>query len=200
MKRNEVLLLLTDRWCDWEASYAVAVINSFSDYSVKTIGISTTNLVSMGGIKATVDYNINSYDLFDQVAILIIPGGLSWEENDYDEIAQFVSKVRNHDIPVAAICGATYFLCKQGFLNNIKHTGDSLELFQGVKGYRGEEFYIPAQVISDGGFITANETAAVEFAYEIFKILKVDSDEEMKIWFDNFQNGAVRSLHDVVVS
>jgi putative intracellular protease/amidase len=200
MNRNEVLLLLTDRWCDWEASYAVAVINSFSDYSVKTIGISTTNLVSMGGIKATVDYSINSYDLFDQVAILIIPGGLSWEENDYDEIAQFVSKVRNHDIPVAAICGATYFLCKQGFLNNIKHTGDSLELFQGVKGYRGEEFYIPAQVISDGGFITANETAAVEFAYEIFKILKVDSDEEMKIWFDNFQNGAVRSLHDVVVS
>ncbi len=192
MNKNEVLLLLTDRWCDWEASYAVAVINSFSDYSVKTIGISTTGLVSMGGIKAAVDYSINSYDNFDQVAMVIIPGGLSWEENDYDEIAQFVRKARNYDIPVAAICGATYFLCKQGFLNNIKHTGDSLELFQGVKGYEGEAFYIPAQVVSDGGFITANETAAVEFAYEIFKILKVDTEEEMETWFDNFQNGAVR--------
>jgi hypothetical protein len=69
-----------------------------------------------------------------------------------------------------------------------------------VKEYRGENLYIPAQVVSDGGVITANETAAVEFAYEIFKILKVDSDEEMKKWFNNFQNGAVRSLHDVVVS
>lgn len=200
MNRDEVLVLLTDRWCDWEAGYAVAVINSFSDYRVKTIGITTTGAVSMGGIKAAVDYNINSYDHFHEVAMLIIPGGLSWEENDYDEIALFVKKTKNYDIPVAAICGATYFLCKQGFLNNIKHTGDSLELFQGVKGYRGEEFYIPAQVVSDGGFITANETAAVEFAYEIFKILKVDSDEEMKKWFDNFQNGAARSLHDVVVS
>lgn len=67
-----------------------------------------------------------------------------------------------------------------------------MKLFQGVKGYRGEEFYILAQVVSDGGFITANETAAVEFAYEIFKILKVDTEEEMETWFDNFQNGAVR--------
>jgi putative intracellular protease/amidase len=200
MNRNEVLVLLTDRWCDWEAGYAVAVINSFSDYRVKTIGINTTGLVSMGGIKASVDYNINSYDHFDQVAMLIIPGGLSWEENDYDEIALFVKKIRNLSIPIAAICGATYFLCKHGFLNDIKHTGDSLELFQSVKEYRGENLYIPAQVVSDRGVITANETAAVEFAYEIFKILKVDSDEEMKKWFDNFQNGAVRSLHDVVVS
>jgi putative intracellular protease/amidase len=192
MNRNEVLLLLTDRWCDWEAGYAVAVINSFSDYRVKTIGINTTDLVSMGGIKAAVDYSIKSYDNFNHVSMLIIPGGLSWEENDYDEIAQFVTKTRNFDIPVAAICGTTYFLCKHGFLNNIKHTGDSLELFQGVKGYKGESFYIPAQVVSDGGFITANETAAVEFAYEIFKVLKVDREEEMEKWFDNYQNGAVR--------
>jgi hypothetical protein len=31
MNRNEVLLFLTDRWCDWEAGYAVAVINSFQN-------------------------------------------------------------------------------------------------------------------------------------------------------------------------
>lgn len=31
--------------------------------------------------------------------------------------------------------------------------------------------YVPAQTVLDGGFITANEMAAVEFAYEIFKIL-----------------------------
>jgi hypothetical protein len=46
----------------------------------------------MGGIKAELNYNINSYDHFDQVAMLIIPGGLSWEENNYDEIALFVKK------------------------------------------------------------------------------------------------------------
>lgn len=192
MYKDEILLLLTDRWCDWEASYAIAVANSFSEYHVKTIGIDTADRVSMGGIRAAVDFSISGYDNFDRLSMVILPGGLSWAEREYDEIARFIKRVRGLGIPVAAICGATYFLCRHGFLNHVRHTGDSLEEFQGVEGYTGEGRYIPAQVVSDQGIITANETAAVEFAYEIFKLLKVDSDEEMSRWFDNFQNGAVR--------
>ena len=190
--KNEILLLLTDRWCDWEASYAVAVANSFSDHEVKTIALNKSPQISMGGLKTSIDYCISDYENFSDAAIAILPGGLSWEENDYDEIAEFVKRLVEINIPVAAICGATTFLCKQGFLNNVKHTGDSLELFKSQKGYSGQSLYIEAQVVVDSGFITANETAAVEFAYEIFKILKVDSDEEMNQWFDNFQNGAIR--------
>lgn len=67
MNKNEILLLLTDRWCDWEASYAIAVANSFSEYNVKTIGTDTTNQVSMGGVKAVVDFSINDYDNFDSL-------------------------------------------------------------------------------------------------------------------------------------
>lgn len=145
----------------------------------------------MGGLKAAVDYNINEYSNFSHLAMLIIPGGLSWEENDYDGIAQFVSRIRKLKIPISAICGATYFLCKHGFLDDIKHTGNSLEQFETVKRYEGKEHYLHAQIVSDDGIITVNETAAVEFAYEIFKGLKVDSPEEIKQWFDNFQNGTV---------
>lgn len=190
--KSEILLLLTDSWNDWEASYAIAVANSFSDYTVRTIGTDTLDKVSMGGIKAKVDYDMKGYSNFDNLAMVIMTGGLSWEEKDYDEIASFVREVRSYEVPVSAICGATYFLCKHGFLNEIKHTGDSLELFQSVPGYQGEELYIPAQVVYDQGIMTANETAAVEFAYEIFKILKVDTEEEIEQWFDNFQNGAIR--------
>lgn len=190
--RNQVLVLLTDRWCDWEASYAIAVINSFSDYVVKTISSDTIPKVSMGGIKSEIDYCIGDYQNFDNLAMIIIPGGLSWEVNDYDEIAEFIQSAVKSDIPVAAICGATLFLCKHGFLNEIKHTGDSLELFLKQKNYKGQSFYVPAQVVVDGGFITANETASVEFAYNIFKILKVDSDEEIEEWYNNFRNGAIR--------
>ncbi|MBU3208947.1 glutamine amidotransferase [Clostridium algidicarnis] len=190
--KNEILVLLTDRWCDWEAGYAIAVTNSFSDYVVKTISTDTIPKVSMGGIKAEVDYCIGNYQNFDNLAMIILPGGLSWEENDYAEIAEFIKVVVKLYIPVAAICGATLFLCKHGFLNQIKHTGDSLELFLNQKNYNGQSFYVPAQVVVDGGFITANETAAVEFAYNIFKTLKVDSNEEIEQWYDNFKNGAVR--------
>lgn len=44
----------------------------------------------------------------------------------------------------------------------------------------------------DGNVITANETAAVEFAYEIFKLLEIDKPAEINQWFDDFKNGLVR--------
>ncbi len=190
--KNEVLIILTDRWCDWEAGYAIAVANSFSDYVVKSISTDYIQKVSMGGIKAEVDYCIDNYQNFNNLAMIILPGGLSWGEKDYDEIAEFIRSAVKLDIPIAAICGATLFLGKHGFLDQIKHTGDSLELFLSQKNYKGQAFYVPAQVVVDGGFITANETAAVEFAYNIFKRLKVDSDEEIEQWYDNFKNGAFR--------
>lgn len=190
--KKEILILLTHQWCDWEGSYAIAVINSFSDFTVKTIAMDDLPKTSMGGIRASIDYRIEDYHGFDNLAMVIMPGGLSWEENDYPEIKEFVKQLISMNIPVAAICGATYFLCKHGFLDQVKHTGDSLDYFKSAKEYKGEKLYIPAQVVVDGGIITANETAAVEFAYEIFKILKIDSDEEMSQWYNNFNNGAVR--------
>jgi putative intracellular protease/amidase len=190
--KNEILLLLTDKWCDWEASYAISVANSFSDYVVRTIAIDKEPKISMGNLCTSIDYCIADYDDFSNVAIVILPGGLSWEKNVYSEIAVFINIVAQANVPVAAICGASTFLCKHGLLDNVRHTGDSLELFQKQTGYNGQALYLEAQVVVDGGFITANETAAVEFAYEIFKILKVDSDDDMAEWYDNFKNGAIR--------
>ena len=190
--KNEVLIVLTERWNDWEASYAIAVSNSFSDYEVKTIAVDDVPKISMGGINASTDYNINDYQNFNNLAMIILPGGLSWGENDYREIAEFIKKIMELNIPVAAICSATTFLCKHGLLDNVKHTGDSLELFQKQKGYRGKAFYIHAQVVVDNKVITANETAAVQFAYEIFKLLEIDSEEELEQWYDNFKNGSIR--------
>ena len=190
--KNEILIVLTEGWNDWEASYAIAVTNSFSDYEVRTIGLDNFSKISMGGIKASIDYSIKTYQNFNKLAMVILPGGLSWEENDYIEIAEFIKIIIDLKIPIAAICGATTFLCKHGLLDNIKHTGDSLELFKKQEGYRGEEFYIQAQIVVDNKIITANETAALEFAYEIFKILEIDSDEEMMEWYENFKSGAIR--------
>ncbi|MEG0294172.1 MULTISPECIES: DJ-1/PfpI family protein [Enterococcus] len=192
LKKDQILLVLTENWNDWEASYAIAVANSFTDYKVQTVAIDKMDKVSMGGIRARVDLTMNTFNNFTDLAMVILPGGLSWMEKDYHEIAYFLKKASKQEVPIAAICGATEFLCKQGFLNNINHTGDSLEQFQTIKGYTGEEHYVQAQVVVDQGFITANETAAVAFAYEIFKILAVDSEEEMAEWFDNFIHGAIR--------
>lgn len=60
-KQNEILLLLTDRWCDWEASYAIAVANSFSEYVVRTIAIDKEPKVSMGNLSVIADCCIADY-------------------------------------------------------------------------------------------------------------------------------------------
>ena len=187
--KKEVLLLLTEDWADWEASYAIAGINSTEKYTVKTIALDKQPKVSIGNMRVEVDYAIESYQNFENLAMLILPGGFSWQKNDYSEIVEFLKKTRAHAVPVAAICGATIFLARNGFLDSVKHTGDEFSYFENLEGYSGKENFVPAQVVVDKAIITANETAAVAFAYEIFKVLKIDTDEEMDAWFDKFKNG-----------
>nr|WP_213016927.1 DJ-1/PfpI family protein [Desemzia sp. RIT 804] len=186
------MLLLTDKWADWEASYAIAEINSVPQYSVKTISLDKESKASIGGLRAEIDYSIKEYTDFDQLAMVILPGGFSWKDNRYDEIAAFIKRVRDQQTPIAAICGATIFLGSYGFLDHIKHTGDSFQFFEEQNGYNGETHFLEAQVVQDDNIITANETAAVDFAYEIYKLLKIDEPAEIEEWYNNFKNGFVR--------
>lgn len=64
--------------------------------------------------------------------------------------------------------------------------------YYGKQGYNGQDYYVPAQVVVDKGFITANETASVQFAYEIFKVLKLADAGEIEAWYDYHKNGAIR--------
>ncbi|MCL2376564.1 MAG: DJ-1/PfpI family protein [Defluviitaleaceae bacterium] len=189
MQTREVLLLLTDRFADWEAAYAAAGINLVPQYTVKTIAVTNEPKVSMGGLRTEIDFIIGDYHNLENLAMLILPGGFAWHEGRHDEIADFVRKVREAHIPVAAICGATIFLGKHGFLDKITHTGDDPELFRKEDGYGGENRYISAQIAVDDGFITANETAAVDFAHAIFGLLKIRSDEDIDAWRNYFKNG-----------
>ena len=189
---KEVLLVLTDRWADWEASFAIAEVNSVSQYIVRTIAVDMSSKTSIGGIRVEIDYAAANYQITDNLAMVILPGGFSWKEERHDEIADFIRKAESMNIPIAAICGATIFLGKHGFLDHRKHTGDDLEQFLCEQGYNGSELYVPAQIVTDKGFITANETASVEFAREIFRILRIDSDDEIEKWYDNFKHGVFR--------
>ena len=189
MQTKEVLLLLTDQWADWEAAYAIPIINSEPQYVVKTIAIDSEAKVSIGGMRAEIDYTIDNYHNFDNLVMLIIPGGYAWKEGRHDEIAIFVKRAIDSKAHVAAICGATIFLGKHGILDNIKHTGDELELFQNEQGYKGQGFYVAAQVSVDNKIITANETAAVEFGRTILEALEIFTPEDASGWYDYFKGG-----------
>jgi len=195
MKTKEVLLLLTDHWADWEVSHVISSINPTEKYVIKTIAIDKQPKISIGGMRTEIDYSFDEYQNYDNLAMVILTGGFSWAENCYDVIAEFISKANRKGIPIAAICGATIFLAKHGFLNNIKHTGDELEYFKEMledqENYKGQQHFLVSQVVNDGGFITANETAALEFAREIFITLKTDTDEEINLWYEKQKHGLV---------
>jgi len=190
---KEVLLLLTDHWADWEASYAIARINDMPEYTVKTIAMDKRPKMSIGGLRTEIDYTVTDYQNFDNLAMVILTGSFSWGEDRYDEIATFVKKANKHEIPIAAICGATIFLAKHGFLNEIKHTGDDPEYFneqlENEDTYKGKDHFKFTQVMHDKGFITASETAALEFASEIFRTLKIDTDDDINSWYEMFKQG-----------
>lgn len=190
MRPKEVLLILTDRWADWEASFAIAEVNSVPEYAVRTIAVDKSPKASIGGIRADIDYMISEYQITPDVAMVILSGGFSWKESRHEEIAAFLRKAEGMNIPIAAICGATVFLGKHGFLDRRRHTGDNLERFLKEKGYGGKEYYVPAQLVADQGVITANETAAVEFAREIFRILRIDAEDEIEKWYAHYKHGA----------
>jgi len=192
IQAKEVLLVLTDQWADWESSYAIWMVNSVEEYTVKTIAVDKQPKVSIGGLRTEIDYAVNEYMDFNNLAMVILTGSFSWKNGRYEEIAEFVNKARSQSIPVAAICGGTVFLAKHGYLNDVKHTGNSVARLQKEPEYTGQALFVSAQAVADQGFITANETESLEFAREIFRVLKIYSDEDMDDWYDEFKNGIVR--------
>ena len=195
-KTKEVLILLTDNWADWYVGQVMAQIGFANDYVAKTISIDGKPKASIGGLKAEIDYSIENYQSLDNLAMIVLIGGGSWRNNRYDEIAEFVRKASSNNIPVAAICGATVFLAKHGFLNNVKHTSNGLDFFKerlkDEEAYTGWEHFTFSQAINDGGFITANETATLEFAREIMLVLAEDDDgfiEFINAWYEKHKQG-----------
>lgn len=55
----------------------MAVANSFSDDTVKTIAVDNENKISMGGINSSLDFSVADFTNFDELAMVIMPGGLS---------------------------------------------------------------------------------------------------------------------------
>jgi putative intracellular protease/amidase len=192
MQMKKVLVFVTDGFADWEASYVTAEINKpETGYQVQTIAIDKDPKVSMGGFTVLPDFSLQGAPL--EFEMLIIPGGTGWREEKNQQAKQLVDYCFEHDIPVAAICDATTFLGIHGYLDQLKHTGNSLPyLKEGAPDYRGEENYIADQSVSDGCLITANGSGAVEFSRDILRKLGVLEGEELDRWYDIFKNGFIK--------
>jgi putative intracellular protease/amidase len=187
--KKEILTFIFDGYADWESAYICSELNApETGYVVKTLSFDKKPKISMGGFYTIPDYSINDYP--KEFAILLLIGGNAWMEKKNNSIKPVVDYAVEHNIPVGAICGATFFMGENGYLDNRKHTSNTLEFLKlQSPNYKGESNYLERQAVSDLNVITANGTATLEFAKEIMLYLKVKPEDEINKWYDFNKKG-----------
>jgi putative intracellular protease/amidase len=187
-KKRNCWLFVFDGYSDWEPSIAVAGLNVFTDFAVKTFSVTGQPVRSMGNLQVVPDKALKDVHIGD-IDLLILPGGNSWDEGKNKEIIPLVNDVLDRQKLLAAICGATGFLAQHHYLDHIRHTSNHLEFYlkKIAPDYKGDELYVKEHAVLEGNLLTANGTAMVEFAAEIFRYFDLLKIEPLNFWFHFFQ-------------
>ena len=187
--KKKVFVFLFNGFSDWEIAYLSPEINKNDAFELIYFAQTREVVSSMGGMTVLPDISMEEINLSD-VEMLILPGGTAWEKDENDFIDTMVENVFTSGKTIAAICAATVYLGKKGFLNHLNHTSNDLYYLQGMAPeYSGGNFYVNSKAVTDKNVITANGTAPIEFAREIFKALKLFSDDDIEKWFQLFKHG-----------
>lgn len=195
MHRNAYVLVF-DALADWEAAYALCAIARSEKHPIRTVGFSTQVVRTMGGLTVVPDLTLEQVDPADS-AMLILPGGDAWEDPQFGLQGGLRTRLQDlhaHQVPIAAICGATLELARAGLTRHVRHTSNALEYLQAmVPSYRDADVYVNELAVSDQGVITASVTGSLEFARAIMKQLQLDDDAAIDDWYVMFKGGTIPS-------
>jgi putative intracellular protease/amidase len=191
--KKEVIFVLIDEFADWEGAFLASALKSgvtmqpsegLCKYEVKTLSVSNQPVCSIGGFKVIPDYDLKTVPT--DFAALILIGGTGWNSEQAKLIAPLVGKAIERKAVVGGICMASVFLGMNGFLNDVKHTSNTLELLKMLSGsnYTNEANYLDVQAVSDQGVVTANGSGYLEFAKEILILLNVDTLENIEAYYN----------------
>ncbi|MEU8825933.1 DJ-1/PfpI family protein [Streptomyces sp. NPDC048636] len=194
MGRRTVHVAVYDTLADWEIGHITAHLRETAfhrppreGFTVSYVAARPGTVTTMGGMRVEPDLTLEELRPRDS-AMLILPGAGAWEGDP--EMARFTGAAREFlaaGVPVAAICGATAGLAREGLLDGREHTSAAAE-FLAATGYRGGDHYREADAVTDGksGLITAGPTEPVAFAREILARLEVYEPEVLDAWFRLF--------------
>lgn len=189
MKKKKIFIFLFNGFSDWEIAYLSPEIKKSEGFDLIYFSKDGNPVSSMGGLHVLPDMSLPEINV-DDVYLIILPGGTAWEKDENHEIDQLMKTLFDERKTIAAICAATTYLGKQGFLDNLKHTSNDLYyLKQIVPQYSGEKNYMNLLAVTDENIITANGIAPIEFAREIFEKLELYSKPDIEKWFQLFKNG-----------
>jgi putative intracellular protease/amidase len=181
MNAKPVHLAVYDTLADWETGHATAYL-ARGGYAVRTVGPAREHVRSIGGLSVRPDLALDELRPEDS-SLLILPGADLWDAGD--ELAPFARTAREFldaGVPVAAICGATAGLAREGLLDDRRHTS-AVSFYLAATGYKGGELYVDADAVTDGTLVTAGPTEPVAFAREVLGLLGVFEGEVLDAWF-----------------
>ena len=201
---KEVIFVILEGFADWEGAYIATCLNQGVkpgnpiSYKVKTLSITKEPVSSIDRSSAASDvykrqvlpdYGLN--DMPENYAGLVLIGGMNWFSPLGELIVPLVEKAVKENKLVAGICNASVFLGMHSFLNEVKHTSNTLDYLKQYAGdkYTGDSNYINKQAVRDGNIVTANGTGQLEFCKEILYALEADTTDAIEESYLFYKNG-----------
>ncbi|MGW4837213.1 DJ-1/PfpI family protein [Streptomyces globisporus] len=187
-----VHLAVYDTFADWETGYATAHLTQ-NGYTVRTVGLSREPVTTMGGLRVQPDLALDELRP-QESALLILTGAAGWDTGE--TLAPFARAARTFldaGVPVAAICGATAGLAREGLLDDRAHTS-AVSFYLAATGYAGGERYVEVDAVTDPGadgtgrLVTAGPTEPVAFAREVLALLGVYDAKKVDAWYRLFHD------------
>ncbi|KOG83072.1 MULTISPECIES: DJ-1/PfpI family protein [Streptomyces] len=187
-----VHLAVYDTFADWETGHTTAHLTQ-NGYTVRTVGLTREPVTTMGGLRVRPDLAVDELRPQDS-ALLILTGAAAWDTGE--ALAPFARAARGFldaGTPVAAICGATAGLAREGLLDDRAHTS-AVSFYLAATGYAGGERYVETDAVTDPGadgggrLVTAGPTEPVAFAREVFALLGVYDAKKLDAWYRLFHD------------
>lgn len=183
--KKTILFVILDQYADWEGAYLSSALKMLNgeEYTVKTVSLTKDSIESIGGFHALPDYDIHSIP--EDYEALILIGGMTWRNENAAQIKPLVEKCLEAGKILGGICDASAFLGTAGALNHVRHTSNDLNDLKQWAGnaYTGENQYLMEQAVRDQNIITANGTAALEFAREVLLALEAAPEDKIIEWY-----------------
>lgn len=195
-KVQNVGIYITNTMADWEYAYLTTQIAEAEElkpgrFALQFVG--DEPVCSMGGLKVAPTMTFEEAVALD---CLVVPGAKTYASG-HEQLERLTRKLVERGVPVAAICGATVFLGRNGFLDSRKHTSNAAEVLQ-VSGYSGEDHYVDAPAVSDQGVITAGAVHAVSFTAEIMRAIGLYSADMIDAWEKLYVTGKAENFYELM--
>lgn len=188
----QIAVLLLDQFADWEAAYLSSGLRLFG-HDVMVRSPEGAPVRSLGGFAVQPDGRLDGPADFDGLALI---GGTSWRTSAALAVEPLVRRTLRENKVLGAICDAAGFLGTLGVLNGVRHTCNDLADLRQWAGerYGGEACFLPRPAVRDGTLVTANGTAALEFAREFLLALDAAPEVDILRWYQFHKLGYAAPL------